>query len=173
MSDEELDRQEAVPVPPRLGELQELVDELILAVEGARNVPLSSSVMLDRAQLLDMLYRLRDELPDELRAARWMVREREAFVARTNEKAREMLDRAREHSEQLVSESYIVKEAVEEANALVRRAEAEATRTRLEAEDYSDQSFEQTEEVLADLLAQVRRARADLRQARPGPAEED
>ena len=27
MSDEDLDRQEAVPVPPRLGELQELVDE--------------------------------------------------------------------------------------------------------------------------------------------------
>jgi len=167
MSDEELDRQEAVPVPPRLGELQELVDEVILAVEGARNVPLSSSVMLDRTQLLDMLYRLRDEMPDELRAARWMVREREAFVGRTNEKAREMLDRARQRSEQLVSESYIVKEAVEEANALVRRAEAEATRIRLEAEDYSDQAFEQTEAVLADLLAQVRRARADLREAGP------
>jgi len=168
MTDEELDRQEAVPVPPRLGELQELVDDLILAVEGARNVPLSSSVMLDRTQLLDMLYRLRDELPDELRAARWMVREREAFVARTNEKAREMLDRARQRSEQMVSESYIVKEAVEEANALVRRAEAEATRTRLEAEDYSEQAYEQTESVLADLLAQVRRARTDLHQARPG-----
>jgi len=168
MTDEELDRQEAVPVPPRLGELQELVDDLILAVEGARNVPLSSSVMLDRTQLLDMLYRLRDELPDELRAARWMVREREAFVARTNEKAREMLDRARQRSEQMVSESYIVKEAVEEANALVRRAEAEATRTRLEAEDYSEQAYEQTESVLADLLAQVRRARSDLHQARPG-----
>jgi hypothetical protein len=173
MSDEELDRQEAVPVPPRLGELQELVDELILAVEGARNVPLSSSVMLDRTQLLDMLYRLRDEMPDELRAARWMVREREAFVGRTNEKAREMLDRARQRSEQLVSESYIVKEAVEEANALVRRAEAEATRTRLEAEDYSEQAFEQTEAVLADLLAQVRRARFDLHQARPGIGEEE
>jgi hypothetical protein len=171
MSDEELDRQESVPVPPRLGELQELVDELVLAVEGARNVPLSSSVMLDRNQLLDMLYRLRDELPDELRAARWMVREREAFVARTNEKARELLERARQRSEQLVSESYIVKEAVEEANSLVRRAEAEATRIRLEAEDYSEQSFEQAEGVLEDLLAQVRRARADLHQARQGAPE--
>jgi hypothetical protein len=173
MSDEELDSQEAVPVPPRLGELQELVDEVILAVEGARNVPLSSSVMLDRTQLLDMLYRLRDEMPDELRAARWMVREREAFVGRTNEKAREMLDRARQRSEQLVGESYIVKEAVEEANALVRRAEAEATRIRLEAEDYSDQAFEQTEAVLSDLLAQVRRARADLREARPAIGEDE
>ena len=173
MTDEDLQQQEALQVPPRLGELQELVDELILAVEGARTVPLSQSVMLDREQLLDMLYRLRDELPDELRAARWMVREREAFVARTNEKAREMLEGARERSDELVSESYIVKEAVDEANALVRHSEAEATRIRLEAEDYSEKALEQTESVLADLLAQVRRSRAELYQARPRPGVEE
>jgi hypothetical protein len=156
-----------LPVPARVGELQEIVDELILAVEGARTVPLSGNVMLDRDELLRLLYRLRDGLPDELRAARWMVRERESFVARTNEKAREMLDRARERSTELISESYIVKEAVEEANALVRRAESDATRIRLEAEDYSERAFEETEGVLADLLAQVRHARAELHQVRP------
>lgn len=161
-----IEQPDEVPVPPRLGELLELVDELIIAVEGARTVPLSGNVMLDRERLLDMLYRLRDDLPEELRAARWMVREREAFVARTNEKARELLDRARERSDELVSESYIVKEAVDEANALVRHAENEATRIRLEAEDYSEQAFEQTEGVLQDLLSQVRRFRAELHQAR-------
>jgi hypothetical protein len=36
----------------------------------------------------------------------------------------------------------------------------------LEAEDYSEQAMEQTEAVLADLLAQVRERRAELRQAR-------
>jgi hypothetical protein len=122
--------------------------------------------MIDRDLLLDMLYRLRDDLPEEMRAARWMVRERETFVARTNEKAKEMLERAREHSEELISESYIVKEAVDEANVLVRHAESEATRIRLEAEDYSEQAFEQTEAVLSDLLSQVRRARGELHQAR-------
>ncbi len=121
MTDElDLDQQDAMPVPPTSGELLELVDELIIAVEGARTVPLSGNVMLDRERLLDMLYRLRDELPEEMRAARWMVREREAFVARTNEKAREMLERARQRSDELVSESYIVKEAVDEAAGKVK-----------------------------------------------------
>ncbi len=166
MSDEKLNEEEAMEVPPTLGDLQEIVDDLLLAVEGARTVPLSSSVMLDREQALAMLYRLRDELPDELRAARWMVRERETFVARTNEKAREMLERARARSDELVAESYIVKEAVEEANSLIRHAEGEATRIRLEAEDFSEKALEETETVLADLLAQVRRARAELHQAR-------
>jgi len=158
---------EPVEVPPRLGEILDLVDELILAVEGARTVPLSSNVMIDRARLIDMLYRLREVLPDELRAARWMVRERESFVARTNETAREMLERARQRSDELIGESYIVKEAVEEANALVRRAEGEATRIRLEAEDYSEKTLGETESVLADLLTEVRRSRAELHQARP------
>ena len=167
MSDDlHLEQQDEMPVPPTAGELLELVDELIIAVEGARTVPLSGNVMIDRERLLDMLYRLRDDLPEEMRAARWMVRERESFVARTNEKARELLDRARERSVELVSESYIVKEAVDEANVLVRHAEADATRIRLEAEDYSEQAFESTESVLSDLLGQVRRFRAELHQAR-------
>ena len=42
--------------------------------------------MVDREQFLGMLEKIRADLPDELRAARWMVREREAFIARTNEK---------------------------------------------------------------------------------------
>lgn len=166
MSEEPEEAKEELPIPPRLGELLELVDELILAVEGARTVPLSSNVMLDRSQLLDMLYRLRDDLPDDMRAARWMVRERDSFVSRTNEKAREMLESARIRSEELVDESYIVREAVEEANAVIRRAEGDATRIRLEAEDYSEKALEETEAVLADLLAQVRRSRAELHQAR-------
>jgi hypothetical protein len=167
MSDEAEPTPDSINVPPRMGELLELVDELILAVEGARTVPLSNNVMIDRARLIDMLYMLRDQLPEELRAARWMVRERESFVARTNETAREMLEQARQRSEELVGESYIVKEAVDEANALVRHAEAEATRIRLEAEDYSEKSLAETEEILADLLAQVRHSRAELHQSRP------
>jgi hypothetical protein len=168
---DEVDRTEGVTVPPRTGELLDRIDELIIQVEGARQVPLSGNVMIDRDQMLAMLYDLRDQLPEELRTARWMVREREAFVARTNETARDMLERAREQSDELVSESYIVKEAVDEANAMIRHSEAEATRIRLEAEDYSQDAFEQTEAVLADLLSQVRAARAELHQTRRRGAE--
>ena len=80
---------------------------------------------------------------------------------------------ARIRSEELVDESYIVREAVEEANAVIRRAEGDATRIRLEAEDYSEKALEETEAVLADLLAQVRSSRAELHQARIRVPEED
>ena len=47
--------------------LLDRIDELIIQVEGARQVPLSGNVMFDRDQMLAMLYELRDQLPEELR----------------------------------------------------------------------------------------------------------
>ncbi|MGH8874060.1 MAG: hypothetical protein ACRDVM_02235 [Acidimicrobiia bacterium] len=154
-----------------VGELQEMVEELILALQEAKTVPLSANVMVDRHQFLDVLERLRSELPEELRAARWMVREREAFIARTNEKAREIVDRGQAESRRLVAESHIVAEAVEEANILVRRAEGEARRLRLVAEDDMDEKLQRVEALLLDLTSRVLHARQELRQARPAEPE--
>ena len=150
-----------------VGELQDMIDEMIAHLEVAKSMPLSTSVLVDREEFLEMLTRLRAELPDELRAARWMVREREAFISRTNERAGEIVDRARAESRRMVSESYVLAEAVEEANILVRRAEGEARRLRLEAEDEIERRLEKVESLLASLLREVHEARAELHQARP------
>jgi len=159
------------PADPRprttVGELQDMVEELIAQLEEAKSMPLSTNVLVDRELFLEMLQRLRAELPDELRAARWMVREREAFIARTNERAQEIIARAEAESRRLVSESYVLAEAVEEANALVRRAEGEARRIRLEAEDEIERALEKLEGMLAELLTRVHNAREELHKARP------
>ncbi len=158
------------------------LDQLILEVETAKNVPLSNSVMLPREEFIERMRAIRstvdrllgeavEGLPDELRAARWMVREREAYIARTNEKAREVLTKAKERSGELVSESYIVGEAVEEANTLVRNAEKEAERIRLEAEDAAERSLSEAEAVLGELLRYVQESRAALHEPLP-PADD-
>lgn len=160
-------RYEDVPDLPTVGEMQDLIDEMILSVESAKSVPLSSNVVVDRDQMLEMLHILRDRLPDEIRAARWMVREREMFVSRTNEQARNLVARARNKANQLVSESNIIAEASEEANIMIRRAEDEAHRIRLEAEDYTSDRLERLEGLLSRLLNHTRTKRAELYQALP------
>lgn len=154
-----------------LGPLQDIIDELIEYVDGAKTMPLSNNALIDRDYVLTSLTRLRAELPDELRAARWMVREREAFIARTNEKAGEIVDKAKAESRRLVSESHILAEAVEEANILVKRAEGEARMIRLKAEDDLERSLEQVENLMAELLRKTHNARDELHQARPPVAE--
>ena len=154
---------------PEPTDILDIVDDLIVNLHEAKTMPLSSNALVDREQYLDHLERLRASLPDELRAARWMVREREAFISRTNEKAREIVGRARNEADLMVSDSNIVAEAVEEANYLVRRAEGDARRLRLETEDEIEKKLQRVEALLADITAQVQDAREELHHARPKP----
>lgn len=155
------------PSPPLPGALAELLEELITEVENARAVPLSNNVMVNQDDMLDRLHATAEQLPEELRAARWMVREREAYIAKTNERAKELLASAKTESDRLVSENYIVQEAVEEANTLIRNAENEARRIRLEAEDYAERHLAEAETILGELYRYVTEARAELHKALP------
>jgi vacuolar-type H+-ATPase subunit H len=149
------------------GALAELLEDLITEIEHARAVPLSNNVMVSQEDMLDRLHYAAEQLPEELRAARWMVREREAYIAKTNERARELVDKAKAESERLVSENYIVQEAVEEANTLIRNAENEARRIRLEAEDYAERHLAEAETVLGELYRYITEARAELHTSLP------
>ena len=152
---------------PSVGEIQDLVSEMIMAISEAKNIPASGKVIVDREQMLQTLAVIEDRLPEEMRAARWMVREREVFVARTNERVRDLVQRARQKADQMVSDTNIIAEATEEANILVRRAEDRAHRIRLEAEDYVEDRLERLETLLARVLDQIRSMRTELRQTRP------
>lgn len=159
------------PGRPEPTDILDIVDDLMVHLHEAKTMPLSSNALVDRDAFLSLLETLRASVPDELRAARWMVREREAFISRTNEKAREIMEKARTEADDMVSASNIVAEAVEEANILVRRAEGDARRLRLETEDEIDKKLQRVEGRLEDIMAQVKDARNELRQARPRPPE--
>jgi hypothetical protein len=163
----EVPKDDSVETPVQIGELYDIIDEMMVAIQEAKALPLSGAVRVEREEFLAMLEQLKASLPEELRAARWMVREREAFIARTNEKAKSIMDRAGARAKEMVSESNIIAEAVEEANVLTRRAEGEARRIRLEAEDLAEDRLEHLEVLFTNLLKQVREARQEFHQARP------
>ena len=138
-----------------------------MAISEAKTIPASGKVIVDREQMLQTLAVIEDRLPEEMRAARWMVREREIFVARTNERVRDLVQRARQKADEMISDTNIIAEATEEANILVRRAEDNAHRIRLEAEDYVEDRLERLETLLARVVDQIRSMRTELRQTRP------
>ncbi len=149
----------------------EILEQLIAEVSEAKSVPLSGNVLIDRDQVLERLQKIQAELPNELRAARWMVREREAFIARTNERAKELTDKAQAESRRLISDNHVLAEAVEEANILVRRAEGDSRRMRLEAEDEIDNHLSRVETLLTELLGRIHYSRDEFHRARPKPPE--
>ena len=142
-------------------------------VNNAKSMPLSSSVILsNRDEVIELLEEALERLPNELRQARWMLKEREEFLAKVQREADEILDAARVRAERMVQRTEIVREAQHSAQRTVEDARAEARRLRHEAEDYCDQKLAAFEIVLERTMKTVVAGREKLQVTPLPPAEE-
>ena len=140
-----------------------LVRRVIEIVTNAKSVPLSSSVMVAKDEVLELLEDSLERLPDELRQARWMLKERDEFLAKVAREGDEILESARTRAERMVERQEIVREARMTAQRAIDDARDEARRLRLEAEDYCDQKLASFEIVLERTLKVARSGRDKLR----------
>lgn len=147
-------------VPPdveaKLHQLERLVTE-------AKAVPLSASIMLNRAEIDGVVGDLRDALPDELTQARWVIDERDDILEHARTDAERMVSDARMERDRLVSMQEVLRESEDQADRVVSDAREHARRIRLEAEDYVDAKLANFEVVLNKTLGAVERGRAKLR----------
>lgn len=144
-------------------ETEALLQRVASMIAGARALPLSSSVKLDnKEEILELLREAIERLPDEVRQARWMIKEREEFLAGTQRKADDLVEAARSEAQRMVQRTEIAKEAQSQARHIIEEARDEARRLRLEAEDYADQKLAQFEIVLERTLKTVSSGRQKL-----------
>jgi cell division septum initiation protein DivIVA len=152
-----------VDITARLQQIEELVQE-------AKSMPLSASVLVNKEEILELLEAAIAELPEEIKQARWVVKDREELLAKGRRDAEALLERAKQEGTRLVSEQEVVREAVEEAERIIGEAREQARQIRLEAEDYVDAklaqyeiALERTRREIDRSLAQVQRGRDKLR----------
>jgi len=143
-------------------DLIERVEELQVLVEEAKAVPLSSSAVINREEFLELLAQLKQEVPDEIRQARWMSRDRDELLGRARKEAERIIAEAREQRDRLLSRTEIVHAAEREAERITDDAKERAAKMRLEAEDYIDQKLAGFEILLNKTVATVERGRAQL-----------
>ena len=77
----------------------------------------------NKKELIEIVENLIDLMPVELRTARWLVREQDTYLNKAREEANEILSIAKVESDRLIADSYVLQEAVIEANALIKKAE--------------------------------------------------
>jgi cell division septum initiation protein DivIVA len=136
-------------------------------IGNARPMPLSASVMVNRDEVLELVDEALNRLPEELRAARWLLKERQEFLAKVQREGDEILEAARVRAERMVQRTEVVRAAQHSARRTVDEAEAEARRLRHEAEDFCDQKLAQFEIVLDRTTKTVQAGRARLQAAVP------
>lgn len=129
----------------------------------ARPVPLSASVMVNKEDLERVAKSIRAALPEEIRQARWVLKERDELLAQATRDAEQIIADGQLDRDRLLSETEIVREAHREAQRIVDRAAEEGRKIRHEAEDYVDGKLGDFEVVLQKTLATVTRGRERLR----------
>ncbi|TMK20326.1 MAG: hypothetical protein E6G68_04815 [Actinobacteria bacterium] len=150
----------ASPAPPSGPE--QLIELLEGVIREARSMPLSSSALVNRAEVLDLIEKLRASLPNEITRARSILRDGQDVLERAGEEAQRVLERARQERERLLSKTEIVQAAAREADRLVAEASSTAKRIRAEAEGYVESKLANFEVVLSKTLQAVERGRQRL-----------
>jgi hypothetical protein len=145
------------------GDVELILRELHEMVDQARPAPLSTSVKIDRDAVLDLVEQAITRLPDDLRGARWLLKERDEFLARTQCEADEILAAARGQAERMVQRSEVLRSAEAKARRIVEQARTDAARVRNECDDYCDERLAHLEAVLEKTMAVVALGRERLR----------
>ena len=152
------------PERPRLpgSDVEHMMRRLHDIVSSARPMPLSTSVMVNRDEVLDLIDETIARLPEELREARWLLKEREEYLAKVRREGDEILDQARARAERMVQRTEVVKASEARARKIVDLADAEARRLKNECEDFCDQKLASFEIVLERTMKMVGAGRAKL-----------
>jgi cell division septum initiation protein DivIVA len=165
------DLERAPAGPPDTHTLLVRLQEIL---ENARAMPLSASVMVNRDEFGELLADAVEGLPDELREARWLLKERDEVIERARREAERIIEAARVRAERMVERTEVVREARRTAEEIVEEAERHAGQMRNEAEDYVDRKLAAFEVVLDRTMQAVQKGRERL-QVHVGPltGEED
>ena len=148
-----------------------LIDKLDDLVHNAKAVPLTDQVRIDREEIYDILDQMRATIPEEIKQARWIVKERQEMLAEAKREAERIVKEAREQQARLVANEEITRQAERAAEEIVEEAREREREIRLGAEYYADDILSTLEVNLQKFLQAVQRGRDRLQGREREPSE--
>ena len=135
-------------------DLETLLRELREIIDAARTMPMSASVLVNREEALELIDDALAAMPEELRHARWLIKEREEYLSQARRDAEDIVEAGRVQAERMVERTEVAREARRVAQQVVAHAEADSRRLRHEADDTENALADEAEAITEDFLAQ-------------------
>src|SRR3954447_24068389 len=124
--------------PEKIPDTAALLVELREVLDAARSMPLSASVMVNREEFGEILQDAIDGLPEELRRARWLLKERDEVLERAAQEAERIIDVARVRAERMVERTEVVREARRAAEDTIQQGGVLAGQMPRRTADHAD-----------------------------------
>jgi hypothetical protein len=135
------------------GEILYLVDQLEELVGVGKRVPFSGKVMVEEEIFLGLIDQLRVAVPNEIKQAQRVIRERERIIAEAQEEASKILETAKKRVAYLISKEGILNEARQQGEEILRQADDTRKRTLGEIDVFAIEQFDYVEQALRKSLS--------------------
>lgn len=141
--------------------IEDIITALYDLVQDARALPLGADkCIVERDKVLDMLDEIIAQLPAELKQSRTIVESRNELIGQARREAENIIRKAQEDAERLVSEEAIYNEAKRQCVEMVEQTKVQIAGLRKASNEYMDDALRRTEEAIAQSLAEVKDTRA-------------
>ena len=141
--------------------IEDIITALYDMVQDARSMPLAADkCILERDKVLDMLDEIIAQMPGELKQSRTIVESRAEIIGQAKREAENVIRKAEEEAERLVSQQAIYEEAKRRCAEEVAQAKAQIANLRKISNEYMDDALRRTEEAIAKSLGEVQDTRA-------------
>lgn len=140
-----------------------LMDEIEDIVEAGSGLPFSNKVMVDKAEILEIIKEIRIKLPDEIKQAAWIKDERQRILAEAQKDADTLMHDAEFRLQELIDKDEITKKASDRAEELITKAQTNAKEIRLGAIEYADSLLLEAQESLKEMIILLNDNRKELR----------
>ena len=120
-------------------DLYKILDEFEAEIEESSRIPLTNKVVIQDELLYKYLDQLRANLPEDIRQAQWIKKERQKIIEDAEKEAEELIKNAQEKVKELANETEIYKQAEKECQELLNKANIQAREIKEGAYKYADE----------------------------------
>jgi vacuolar-type H+-ATPase subunit H len=111
-------------------EILNLLEQLEDTIEEASKVPMSNKAIINKEEVLEIITEIRLNLPDEIKQAAWIKKERQRILEETQSEANKILNDAQDRQSYLIDDHELTKKAEQKAVEIEERAKKKAQEIR-------------------------------------------
>jgi len=144
--------------------IDKYLDRIDDVLEEAWNLPFTGGKrMVDIEKIRELVDEVRLNIPQEIKDAKAIVRDREDIIKDANAEAEEIIKKAEERARRMISQEEVMISAREKAGELLTETHVKTRAAEKAVLDYSESALRKAEEVLLAVYNEIKNTRTMMR----------
>jgi len=145
-------------------DILQLLEELENVVEESSRIPMTGKLIINEDILYNYLDKLRAMLPESIREAEWILREKERVLEDAEKAGQAIIETANNKLQKITGESEVVKLAKSQGEEIIKNAQNVAREITQGAFTYADEVMVRLQTELERTMGVIKLGREEIRQ---------